>query len=39
MAILKQGKWVSFEMDLGNAQHRKAFLKGEVPTGITPIFR
>ena len=35
MAVLdKNEKWLSFEMDLGNIAHRKAFLAGEVPHGI-----
>jgi hypothetical protein len=33
MGVLKDGRWVHFEMDLGNEQHRKAFLSGEVPNG------
>jgi hypothetical protein len=31
MAVLEGRKWVTFEMDLGNAVQRKAFLQGEVP--------
>jgi hypothetical protein len=34
MAVLHKGKWVSFEMDLGNERHRKAFFLGEVPDGV-----
>lgn len=33
MAVLRDGRWVRFEMDLGNQQHRKAFLSGRVPDG------
>lgn len=33
MGVLKHGRWVHFEMDLGNQQHRKAFLSGQVPAG------
>lgn len=34
MAVLdRDGKWVSFTMDLGNLEHRRAFLDGEVPPG------
>ena len=35
MAVLdKIGKWVAFEMNLGNQKHRKAFWEGKVPKGI-----
>jgi hypothetical protein len=33
MGVLKDGRWLHFEMDLGNQQHRKAFLSGQVPAG------
>jgi hypothetical protein len=33
MAVLRDGKWVRFEMQLGNPNHRDAFLRGEVPHG------
>jgi len=33
MAVLQNGKWIPFEMDLGNRQHRAAFLAGLVPDG------
>ena len=33
IGVLKDGCCVHFEMDLGNEQHRKAFLSGEVPNG------
>jgi len=33
MGLLKDGRWVHFEMDLGNEQHRNAFLGGQVPDG------
>lgn len=33
MGVLKDGKWVHFEMDLGDRKHRAAFLRGEVPEG------
>ena len=32
--VLKDGRWVHFEMDLGNEQHRSAFLSGQVPNGV-----
>lgn len=34
MAVLKNGKWVKFEMDLGDPDHRAAFLAGKVPAGV-----
>jgi hypothetical protein len=37
MGVLKDGRWVHFEMDLGNERHRKAFLSGEVPNGVEVI--
>lgn len=37
MGVLKDGRWVHFEMDLGNEQHRNAFLSGEVPNGAMVI--
>jgi len=33
MGVLRDGRWVHFEMDLGNKKHRKAFLSGQVPDG------
>jgi hypothetical protein len=32
--LLPNGRWVNFEMDLGNPQHREAFWRGDVPTGV-----
>lgn len=38
MAILGEGgKWINFEMDLGNVAHRAAFLAGRLPPGVDPI--
>lgn len=37
LGVLKDGRWVHFEMDLGNEQHRKAFLSGQVPDGAKVI--
>jgi hypothetical protein len=34
MGVLENGSWVHFEMDLGNPQHREAFLAGNVPAGV-----
>ena len=36
MAVLDgDGNWVAFTMDLGNLEHRRAFLDGTVPAGVT----
>lgn len=35
MAVLQDGNWIRFQMDLGNRQQRKAFLAGKVPDGAT----
>ena len=35
MAVLRDGKWIRFQMDLGNRKHRKAFCAGQVPDGVT----
>lgn len=37
MAVLKNGKWVKFEMDLGDPDHRAAFLAGEVPADVEAV--
>ena len=35
VGILVDGnRWVNFEIDLGNQQHREAFWRGEVPPGV-----
>jgi hypothetical protein len=34
MAVLKGGKWIAYEMELGNTSHRNAFQSGEVPAGV-----
>ncbi len=33
MGVLKDDRWIHFEMDLGNEQHRAAFLSGKIPNG------
>jgi hypothetical protein len=36
VAILdRDGEWVAFTMDLGDPDHRRAFLDGKVPRGVT----
>jgi hypothetical protein len=37
MGVLKDGRWIHFEMDLGSEQHRKAFLSGQLPDGAKVI--
>jgi hypothetical protein len=37
MAILQDGLWHHFTMDLGDPDHREAFLNGEVPGDLTAI--
>lgn len=37
MAVLRDGEWKEFQMDLGNRKHRKAFLAGEIPEGVKSI--
>ena len=32
--MVQDGRWVHFEMDLGNDEHREAFWRGEVPAGV-----
>jgi hypothetical protein len=35
MAVLDaNGRWVTYAMDLGKAEHREAFFRGEVPKGV-----
>jgi hypothetical protein len=34
VGVLSDGRWVYFEMDLGNSEHREAFLQGMVPAGV-----
>jgi hypothetical protein len=36
MALLDGSKWVHFQMDLGDIGHRDAFLRGEIPAGLSP---
>jgi hypothetical protein len=37
MAVLKDGTWQQFKMDLGDPDHREAFLAGEVPADAAMI--
>ena len=36
MAVLRDGEWVTFQMELGNRKHREAFFRGEIPAGVAP---
>ena len=33
MAVLRDGQWQRFEMDLGNHKHRESFFEGKIPSG------
>lgn len=35
MGIMRDGRWLHFQMDLGNERHREAFRRGELPEGVT----
>ncbi len=37
MAVLADEKWVKFQMDLGNPDHRASFQHGKVPRGVAII--
>lgn len=37
MGILQDGTWYHFEMDLGDPEHRAAFLNGEVPDDLSTV--
>ena len=37
MGILQDDTWYHFTMDLGDPDHREAFLSGELPSDVTPI--
>lgn len=37
MAVLKNGRWQKFEMELDNPDHRAAFLAGNVPAGANQV--
>ncbi len=37
MGVLQDGTWYHFSMDLGDPDHRDAFLNGEVPSDLTSI--
>ena len=34
MAVLQDGQWKRFEMDLGNHKHRESFFAGAIPNGV-----
>jgi len=37
MAVLLDGLWHHFTMDLGDPDHRAAFLEGEVPDDLSAV--
>ena len=37
MGVLQEGAWHHFKMDLGDPDHREAFLNGEMPSDLTVI--
>jgi hypothetical protein len=37
MGVLQDGTWYQFEMDLGDPDHREAFLNGEVPADLSAV--
>jgi len=37
MAVLQEGTWHHFRMDLGDPDHRAAFLRGEVPDDLATV--
>jgi hypothetical protein len=39
MAVLQDGVWRQFTMDLGDPDHRDAFMKGLVPDDLTSAVR
>lgn len=36
MAVRQDDAWITFQMELGNPEHRAAFKAGRVPAGVTP---
>lgn len=37
MGVLQDGTWYHFKMDLGDPDHRAAFLRGDVPDDLTAV--
>jgi hypothetical protein len=37
MGVLQDGTWHHFKMDLGDPDHRDAFLNGEMPNDLSAI--
>jgi hypothetical protein len=37
MGVLQDGTWHHFKMDLGDPDHRAAFMAGEVPADLTAV--
>lgn len=34
MGVLRESRWVHFQMDLGSSSHREAFWRGDIPAGV-----
>jgi hypothetical protein len=34
VAVMDNGKWINYQMDLGDQLHREAFFRGEDPIGL-----
>ena len=34
MGVLRDSRWIHFQMDLGRRSHREAFWRGEIPAGV-----
>jgi hypothetical protein len=37
MGVLQDGTWNHFKMDLGDPDHREAFMNGEMPSDLSVI--
>jgi len=37
MGVFQDGTWHHFKMDLGDPDHREAFMNGEMPAGLSAI--
>jgi hypothetical protein len=37
MGVLQDGTWHHFKMDLGDPEHREAFMRGEVPSDVASV--
>ena len=37
MGVLQEGSWQTFSMDLGDPEHREAFITGEMPSDLAAV--